>query len=256
MYNWFSELAIASSLIALLFAAFVAGRRMGRVSEAEQEHLGVIQGASLGVLGLLIGFSFSGAMGRFSDRRAIIVEEANAISTAWLRADLLAEPHRADIKALLNQYTEARLVLFAARDSQAADSAETSVQAVQNELWGVACVAVGDSESLREMVLPPLNQAFDARSSRNESSRSHIPGAVIVVLLLSAMLSTAMISYGQASRGQPVLYPAVGLVVLIGIVIWITIDLDFPRSGLVQVNDAPFRELLKQQDVEQGGSRP
>ncbi len=245
MNSLFGELLIAGTLVGLLFAAFVAGRHLGRVAEAEQEHLGVIQGASLGVLGLLIGFSFSGAMGRFSERRAIIVEEANAVSTAWLRADLLADSHRSEVKSLVAEYTTVRLDLFAARGQKESDRAEVAVQAVQAQLWEKALTAAGDSESLREMVLPPLNQAFDARSERNDSSRSHIPAAVIVVLVLSAMLSTAMISYGQASRKQPVLYPAIGLVLLIGIVIWITIDLDFPRSGLVQVSDLPLRDVLQ-----------
>lgn len=246
MHSWTGELAIAGVLMGLLFAAFVVGRRLGRVSDAEQAHLGVIQGATLGVLGLLIGFSFSGAMGRFSDRKAIIIHEANAISTAWLRADLLGEPQRTSVKSLLHQYARERMNLFAAGDQHASDAAEASVQTAQNELWSAACAAVGDSESLRQMVLPPLNEAFDARSERNQSSRSHIPGAVVAALLMSAMLSTVMVSYGQASRRQPVLFPAVGLVLLIGIVIWITIDLDFPRSGLVQVSDAPIRDLLKQ----------
>lgn len=253
MNSWIGEVLIAAGLLALLFGAFFAGRAMGRASDSDQTHLGVIQGASLGILGLLVGFSFSGAMGRFGDRREIIVHEANAVSTAWMRVQMLSDGPRGELREQLLLYTRARLELFEARSDEEFVRAEAHVQDVQDGLWLRACDAVGDSHSLRELILPPLNEAFDARSERNASARSHIPAAVVVALVLSAMLSTAMISYGQRKRGAPLLYPAIGLVVLIGTVIWVTIDLDFPRSGLVQVSDRPLRELLQQMTPPGGG---
>lgn len=246
MNSWIGEFSIAVGLLGLLFVAFWTGRRLGRADDSDQTHLGVIQGASLGILGLLIGFSFSGAMGRFGDRREVLVREANAVSTAWMRTDLLPPDARGRLRGEMVEYARARLSLFEAAGADVGERAEAAVAVVQDRLWRDACVCVGESESLRQMILPPLNEAFDLRSERNAAARSHIPGAVVAALILSAILSTAMISYGQSRRRAPVLFPAVGLVLLIGTVIWITIDLDFPRSGLVQVSDQPLRELLTQ----------
>jgi hypothetical protein len=109
------ELAIAAGLLLGLFLALEGGYRLGRRRAAAggdapgSGQIGAIQGATLGLLGLLLGFSFAGAAGRFSERQNLIVQEANAIGTAYLRADMLPEPHASRLRQILAEYVAHRV---------------------------------------------------------------------------------------------------------------------------------------------------
>ena len=103
------DLSVAAGLVVLLLAALEAGFRAGRRAASEADgrssgQVGAVQGALLGLLGLLLAFSFAAAGGRFLEKQDLIVQEANAIGTAWLRADLLEEPHRSELRAALQRF--------------------------------------------------------------------------------------------------------------------------------------------------------
>jgi len=115
-YVWL-ELLIAAGLLLLTLGVSEVGFRVGRrakakVPEADSPQLGTVQGAILGLLGLLLGFSFAAAGGRFIERHDLIVAEANAIGTASLRADLFDEPYRGQYRKLLRDYTTNRMAMF------------------------------------------------------------------------------------------------------------------------------------------------
>src|SRR5688572_31184480 len=108
------EMVVAAGLLLLLLAGLEAGYRLGRRAADRGEdpsggQVGAIQGAVLGLLALLLGFSFSGAALRFIERQDQIVTEANAIGTAWLRADVLDEPYRSQLKDQLARYVNHRV---------------------------------------------------------------------------------------------------------------------------------------------------
>src|SRR5687768_16874212 len=110
------NLLIAAGLLALPLASLEIGFRAGRRAQVESGpqsagQLGALQGAILGLLGLLLAFSFAAAASRFLEKQDLIVEEANAIGTAALRADLLNEPHRSALRAALRDYTSHRIAV-------------------------------------------------------------------------------------------------------------------------------------------------
>lgn len=112
------DISIAAGLLLLLLVALEAGFRIGRratggADASLSSQVGAIQGALLGLLGLLLAFSFAAAGARFLERQDLIVQEANAIGTAYLRADLLDEPHRSELRAALRRYTENRIEISA-----------------------------------------------------------------------------------------------------------------------------------------------
>jgi hypothetical protein len=113
------ELSIAGALFTGLLGAFHlsywVGSRAAAPGGVDAGPLGTIQGAVLGLLGLLLGFSFAGAAGRFIERQDVIVSEANAIGTAYLRADLLDEPFRGELRTALRDYTASRVAIFEAQ---------------------------------------------------------------------------------------------------------------------------------------------
>lgn len=239
------ELALGLGLLGLLLAAHAVGRRLGRVSDHAHSHVGVVQSAVLGLLALLIGFSFSGAVSRFGARQDLIVREANAIETVSLRADFLPEPQREALRETLRQYARARIELVQGQE----EAALPKLAALQDRAWAITVQGVKARSEFAQPVLEATNEMFDLLAARNATASRHIPPAIVVVMIACATLASGMISYGQArregDRGLGSQVPALALVTLVAAVLWLTLDLDFPQRGLVRLGDAPLRAVLE-----------
>ena len=242
------DAAIAIGLFALLLVAEEIGFRTGRRAGSEEDarassQIGVVQGAMLGLLGLLLAFSFAAAGTRFLERQDLIIQEANSIGTAYLRADLLDEPSRAELRAALKRYTEFRIE-FSARlryGIQPSDLAET--ERIQARMWRTAVQGVAGKPQLAQVVLPPLNDVIDLHSTRVFAGLKAVPPLVLGLLIACAGGSVGVMSYGTGLGGhrRPVL--TFSLAAIIGASLWITIDLDRPRAGLMQLSDAPLKAI-------------
>lgn len=247
------EIGLAAALLLGFFASvetgFLIGRRRARAPGREKDaasHLGTIQGAMLGLLALLLGFAFSGATSRFIQRQDIMVQEANAIGTAFLRADLLPAEHRDRLRAALRAYTDARLDLFAESDmgvwGEAAEK-HARLVALQSPLWSVTVAGVAERPAAMVAVLPPVNEVIDLLALRDAAIRRHLPAEVLGLLIGCAVVALATIGYGQGLASRRGGSAAVALCILTAAALWVTIDLDYPRRGLIQVNDAPLRAV-------------
>lgn len=239
------ELALGLGLLGLLLIAHTVGRRLGRLSDHAHSHVGVVQSAVLGLLALLIGFSFSGAVSRFGARQDLIVREANAIETVALRADFLPAPQRAALRESLREYARARIDLV----HGAQGPALAKLAQLQERIWAITVQGVTARSEFAQPVLETTNEMFDLLAARNATASRHIPPAVVVVMIACATLASGMISYGQArregERGWASQVPALALVTLVAAVLWLTLDLDFPQRGLVRLGDAPLRAVLE-----------
>src|SRR3954465_13937147 len=154
----------------------VGRRRMERGPQGARGSTGAIDGAIFGLLGLLIAFTFSGAAARFDERRAMIVEEANCIGTAWLRLDMLPAAAQPPLREKSRQYLDARLSAFRKIPDFAAANAEFKrASALQTEIWTQAVGACRDSGSqpATMLLLPALNQMFDIATSRTAGVQMH-----------------------------------------------------------------------------------
>jgi hypothetical protein len=244
-----AELSVAMALLVVLVAALETGVRAGcrkaltRTGEGVSSQTPAIQGAILGLLGLLLAFSFAAAGTRFLERQDLITQEANAIGTAYLRADLLAEPERSELRAALRDYTHRRLavsrkVVFV---MDPADVAEFS--RMHDGIWSAARAGVAARPAALLAVLNPVNEVIDLHTTRLAASRKNLPLPVLGLLVLCSVLATAITGYacGIADRRRSPL--SVALTLLIGAALWITIDLDYPRVGLLRLDDAPLEEL-------------
>jgi hypothetical protein len=241
-----TELLVAVSIVGGLIFAFYVGSRLGRVHDDEAQHLGVIQGATLGLIGLLISFCFSAAMSRFVERQDILVAEANAIGTASLRADLLPPDARARLRDLLRRYTMTRIELTEAAKSAEVASIQQQLVALQGEMWAVAVPAVEQKPAMVMAVLPPLNELFDLLSTRNAATRRHMPLFTLTLVGISVVLSAGLLGYGQGLRRRPIRMAAIAVVVLIAAMVWATIDMDFPQRGLIQISNEPLQAVLRE----------
>jgi hypothetical protein len=243
-----ADVLTAALLFGGLVLALEAGCRAGlRSARKEGEksggQIGAIQGALFGLLGLLLAFSFAGAATRYLERQDLIVQEANAIGTSFLRADMLAEEHRSALRAALREYTGHRIAV-AKRIQRSVDAADLAeVERLQGRIWSAASAGVTDRPASMLAVLEPINDVIDLHSLRMAAGRKHIPVLVMGLLVACSVLSVAVIGYGNGIAGKRHAPLALSLAFLIAAALWITIDLDHPRAGLMRLSDAPLEEL-------------
>jgi hypothetical protein len=243
------------TLVALIVACVISagmglclevGRRAGirrLASDPDGAHVGTgaLEGAVFALLGLLIAFTFSGAASRFDARRTMIQEEANAIGTAWLRLDLLAPGPRAQLQDLFRRYLDSRLETYRKMSDFAAARAELdrSVK-LQQEIWDAAVVACRESGSMpaHALLLPALNDMIDIVTTRIEAMKHHPPAAIFVMLGILALVASVMAGYGMAGSRTRSLTHVLGFMVAMTLTIYIIMDMEYPRFGLIRLDAA------------------
>jgi hypothetical protein len=242
------DLGAAVAVLGALAIAFECGYQAGSRTSAENDarassQVGAIQGAVLGLLGLLLAFSFAGAATRFLERQDLIVDEANAIGTAYLRADLLDEPHRAGLQDVLRLYTEHRIEVSLHLQSGIPAGALEAVARFHHEMWKTTVAGVEARPASTLAVVASVNEVIDLHSKRIAAGRKHLPLPVVILLAGCSLVSMAMMGYANGF-GRRRRAPLTGaLVMLIGAALWITFDLDHPRAGILQLSDAPLQAL-------------
>lgn len=228
----------------LLFAE--VGRRIGMRwmadgTGASGSGRSLVENAVLALLGLILAFTFSGAALRFDARRKLVVEEANAIGTAWLRLDLLPATAQSVERDLFRRYLDSRLAIYRALpDIEAAYAALPRATNLQAEIWKHAVAACEERHdpSTTSLVLSSLNAMFDIATSRTEATKVH-PPRVIFVLLGSLAFACALVAgYGIASGRKRRWGHVVGFAAVISLSVYVIVELEFPRMGFVTVSDS------------------
>lgn len=237
-------LAIGVAIFGTTELGFRIGRRFRKDSDVHAP-IGAVQGGSLGLLGLLLGFAFSGASTRFIERQDILVAEANAIGTAYLRADLLPEPSRGALKDELRSYLDARISLFDEIEADAVEAIDARLEAHNLAIWKFAAEAVRARPEIANSVLPPINDVIDLLATRNAAAMRHLPLEVLLLLIGSAAISMGVIGYGAGAAGKRHASIVGALGILIVVALWVTIDLDYPRAGFIRMNKQALVDLSK-----------
>jgi hypothetical protein len=199
--------------------------------------------AVLGLLALLLGFTFSLALNRYEARRDLVVQEANAIGTTWLRAQLLEDGDRTAMTGLLRDYLQARL----AWSETAATDASARTASLQRQLWAATghAVRTDTNPQLSRGVMDAVNESFDTASARMAARAAHVPDRVLDILLLYAVLSAAMLGYASAAKGRPHRMATAMVLVLLTLALVMILDVDRPRSGAIQVSQQPLEDLQR-----------
>jgi hypothetical protein len=238
--------AMLLGMVLLLDLGWRLGRRhRGRDEENSRAGLGAVEGAVFALMGLLIAFTFSGAASRFDQRRQLIVEESNAVGTAWLRLDLLSASARTELQRLFRQYLDHRLEAYAKLpDLTAAMEELAKANALQGTIWSRAVAACQESPGpLTAQVLPALNGMFDLASTRTAVTQLHPPWIVFAMLGALALLSSILAGYAMSGSRTRSWIHMLGFSIIMAITIYVILDLEFPRTGLIRV-DAADRLLI------------
>jgi hypothetical protein len=248
---------ITGALLAGMLVAIEIGHRLGRRRRAKHpdqpEGGGPVEAAVLGLLGLTLAFTFSAASERLLIRRAQIVDEANAIGTAYLRVDLLSPADQPTIRDLFRRYLETRLEAFDKVNSQAAmDAALARGEALQREIWSHSVEACKSSPfpSAPVILLPALNQMIDITTTRTVASRTHVPTLVVVLLLALALLGGLLSGYSMSVQAKRSRIHMIVFALAISAMTYVVLDLEYPRSGFITIFHADraiihLRDLMK-----------
>jgi hypothetical protein len=222
------------------------GRRVRHLSDSLKEPFGVLQGALLGVVGLLLAFGLSLAVSRYEDRRSNVVNEANAIGTTYLRAQTLAEPMRSSSLDLLEGYTRSAVRLSdEVPGSAGADDARANEQRIERRLWALAGQALetAPTASAPRLYVETLNEMIDGETARVAALSNRVPTAVLVLEILGSALALGLLAAYLAIVGRGVL--AVSLAsALVAFLLLVTAELDRPTRGMIQVPDTAMRNQL------------
>ena len=242
--------ALFIATIVVVLAAVETGFRLGlhrrrQAEEAKDAAAGSMVGATFGLLAFMLAFTFGFTASRYETRRALIVDEANAVQTAYLRADFLAEPYRTEIRALLREYVKVRV-----KGVEQGRIGETLAKSeeIQRRLWtgAVAAVKKNPGSILAGLFIQSLNELIDLHAKRVKSGlRSRIPAVIMYVLYFVTVLSMLSMGYlaGLAGRRNPLVNYS--LVLAFSSVVFLINDLDRPREGTLSTSQQALIDLLE-----------
>lgn len=241
-----STLVLALVLVALVGGAAAAGTIVGRWlrtrPEPNHQPVGVVQAALLGLVGLVLAFGLTMAVGRYDNRRAIVVQEANDIGTTFLRAQLLAEPNRARSLALLRRYADSAVDLAdQVPDSDRFGDDARRMEDLQRELWAGAgdAVRADPTGTAPRLYVESLNAMIDSHTDRVTSLRNRVPSTVVLLQVLGSAVAVGVLALYLALLGRGLVTSLVAASVVI-LILFISLDLDRPHRGLITVPDRPL----------------
>jgi hypothetical protein len=251
-FMWVTPLWIlgAGYLAILLLAGWLgllAGRRaQERRGREDSAQPGTVQTAILGLLGLLLAFTYALASNRYDVRKQLLVREVNAIGTVWLRTTFLPEPQRREMRDLLERYVDLRIALEDPRlDLSQVQARATASEALHGPMWETS---TSPSQTrpptvLDSLLLGSLNEMIDLHTSRVASYRDRVPGAILGLLAFVGVLALALAGYGFGVAGQRGFGLVAALAVVIAAVTFSIMDLDRSHRGLIRVSQESMQHL-------------
>lgn len=252
LFNWLSTFPILAVggivFVAMVIAAIIGftlrARRDGRQPPGQEADgaEGYLVSAVLGLLALLMGFTFSLAIDRFETRRALVLEESNAIGTAYLRAQLLEQPHRKRVGDILVAYTDNRLALATASPSQA-PALLANNDAMLTDLWAATAAAFVTIKGLdfSSTFVDSINTVIDLDAARKAAREVRVPSEVFTILVVYLIVTSAVLGYvlvgprGRLAAGFTLALLATSFLLIL--------DIDRPNVGGVQASQRPMEQL-------------
>ena len=237
-----AEIACASLFLGMSLLSVICyqfGRFRLREEDSPAEVSGAIIAAVFALLGLLIAFTFSGAYSRFDARRQLIVQEANAIGTAYLRLDLLPVSTQAPLREKFRAYAASRAALYdKLTDVTAARNELDRAIALQKEIWTQTVAASSDPQyqSARLILLPAVNEMIDIVTTRSVAIRTHPPILVWAMLFVIALACAGLTGYRAGTSGRPGYSYHFLLAAITACVLYVTLDIEYPRYGLIRLD--------------------
>lgn len=247
---------ISTILLSLGMAGSIeAGYRMGKhrlkkYPESKSEGSGAVESSVFAILGLILAFTFTGSLSRYEHRVKLVLQEANAIGTAYLRLDLLPKDAQNKLRPLYREYLQSRINVFEYyKDRQLSNTYFRQSLKLQGQIWEIAnaSVLVDKNPGIITLVLSSTNDVIDIANERLQATRTHPPIIVYILLFTLALASAFLVGQDMSfNEKRPLFYMVIFCVIISGIT-YIIIDLENPRLGVVRVDigDKVLVETLK-----------
>ncbi|HEX7981074.1 MAG TPA: hypothetical protein VF461_20875 [Gemmatimonadaceae bacterium] len=240
---WVTAVLIAALLLGACELGYQVALRRGDVEKSDEGH---VLSAMLALLGLLVGFTFSIAVNRHEQRRLVVVDEANAIETEYLRTQMIPEPYRTRLADMLRTYADARLALAAAGEDRAAVTrAYALADSLKRQMWVITVEADSliQPAALSSLVAGGMNSVIELGFSRRAAFEARLPTIAYGVLLLFATVAGGMLGFVSGSGKHPRRVGAIVMLLLLSLALGLILDLDRPLRGTIKVNQQPLVEV-------------
>lgn len=251
MLDWIFDTAPLGLIGILLFLLLILFFRLGAWLRGRSKHVdgrtddeGYLLSAALALLGLLIAFTFSLALNRYDSRRGLVVQEANAIGTAWLRAGLADGAAGAALQQSIARYADVRLDLPKSGDKAHVARIEATSSRLQSQIWREMKTDIATMPApIATTLITAMNEMFDVAAARKAERQARIPSDVLIVLVLCAGMSAAIIGYVLGSTGKSHRTVTTILFALLTLALLMILDLDRPWRGAITVSQQPMLDM-------------
>jgi len=230
-------LVLPLSFIVLWLSAWIGTSRITKLRSYAEQHQDfvVVQGATLTLLALVIGFAFSMAVSRYDQRKNLEEEEANAIGTEYLRADFLPAADAAKVRALLLTYLDQRVLFYTVDDADELQRIDAKTAKLQAELWSaIRAPASAEPTPVMALVVQGMNDVLNSQGYTLAAWRNRIPTGAWILMSVLAILSAMLVGIG-AKNGKPTSGILLILPLVVSIAFFMVADIDAPRRGLIHV---------------------
>ena len=235
---WFIAALMLGTFFCLELGYLFGTRETKTRPELFEGKSGPIEASIFALLGLLLAFTFSAAQGRMEQRRQQIINEANDISTAYLRMDLLPESAQPEMRQAFREYVDTRIAVYKALpDIDKAFQELEKSKHWQKKIWSGAITALKDSPGREAVVvLPALNQMFDITTTRTAMAKMHTPATIFILLFVIALLCASVAGYGMSKSPGRNWFHRLAFIAVVSTTVFVILDLEFPRRGLINIS--------------------
>jgi len=238
-----APLPFAAVMFLGMLTCLEAGRRMG-MRKLTQESLGalsgfdIVNGAVFTLFGLLLALTLSGAPARLDTRRQLVATEANAISTAYLRLDLLPSDSQPALREQFRKYVDSRLAAYSKLpDVDAAKAELAKSEMLQTSIWNEAVAGTrlpGAHPEAARLLIPALNDMIDITTTRLMAAKIHPPLIIFAFLFFVALVCSVLAGYGMAANKRRSWLHIIAFAMVVVLCVYVTLEIEYPRMGFVQ----------------------
>jgi hypothetical protein len=238
--------AVMSVVLAVLMTGTCAvGIRLGRRLRAEHRSTPQFDAPSMALLGLLLAFAFGTSMSKHDQRRMAVVQDANAIGDFYTCATLLREPTRTKLQAVIRTYAQRRLEAATTPfNSLNLDRVLTQFQLMHDQMTALVDEAISEGTPVAVSLTNTLNAVTSNQAARLAAIRDRLAGSIVALLFVSTIVTTALIGRSQGFSENSDFIGLLCFVLLVSFTIYVTLDLNRPERGFIQVSQEPIERLL------------
>ena len=243
---------LAGAFFLLLLMAMQAGKWLGRnADEKSGSGAAVIEGSVFALLGLLVAFTFSGAAQRMAERRDLLVQEVNAIGTAWLRIDMVEAGIQPRLRDQFRRYVDERINYYRnVADLERRDAIAAHVGALQKEIWATSMQAARISvPPFAASYVGAVNEMFDVASAQSVAQKVHPPIAAYVFLGFLTLVAAGLVGLNLASSRRNTMLHQVVYAIVMTAALYIIVDFEFPRIGTIRIDQSDALLVSQRQSM-------